>query len=204
MDKRNRWTFKPTTRGIAAPTTVSGAMRLAIADGRALLEDAGRYLFYYGTWYSNTDGICVVCAAGAVMARHFNVGGETVVPSDFDDAWARVLGCIDAVREEQFGRAYEMMTPGVLDAHMFADEVNAALADDPACANGEFTDNVAYAKFLDRLETAVLPAIEDAESAAARTAGPPARNTGAAAEPSSLKRLRPPGSASLQATGAQA
>ena len=79
------------------------------------------------------------------------------------------------------------------------------LQDNRPCADAEFTDNVAYAKFLNRLETAVLPAIEDAESAAAaRTAGPPARNNGAAAEPSSLKRRRPPSSAGPQPTGAQA
>ena len=78
------------------------------------------------------------------------------------------------------------------------------LQDNRPCADAKFTDNVAYAEFLDRLETAVLPAIEDAESAAACTAGPPARNNGAAAEPSSLKRRRPPGSAGPQPTGAQA
>ena len=99
--------------GIAAPTTVSGAVRLAIDDGRALLEGEDRYVFHYSRWHeAHTPDTCSVCAAGAVMARQFDIEGKTMLAYDFDEAWNRVLWTIDAVREQNFALAFGAMVPG--------------------------------------------------------------------------------------------
>ena len=154
--------------GIAAPTTVSGAVRLAIDDGRALLEGEDRYVFHYSRWHeAHTPDTCSVCAAGAVMARQFGIEGKTMLAYDFDEAWNRVLWTIDAVREQNFALAFGAMVPGghrTGDANAFANAVWDALKTHDGDPHSKFRDGVAYAKFLDHLEVATLPAIEHAEA----------------------------------------
>ena len=167
------WQIKPATGGVSAPTTVSGAVRLAIIDGRALLAEGDRYTFHHGAWHNGSyaHSMCAICAAGAVMARRFGVWGKTVSPSDFGPAWERVLRCIDAVRETEFGRAWMEIASGdsaSREADWFKEEVVTRLCNELDDTLGTFVNNDEYAEFLHDLETAVLPAIERAEAAVAR------------------------------------
>ena len=167
-------TVTPKTPGTTAPKTVSGAVRLAIADGRTLLETDDRYAFDHAEWYTTDDSaVCAVCAAGAVMARRFDIVGRWARPRDFDEGWRRTLEAINAVRDECFESAWERMVPGPgaeRDGALFADEVIDALeaGGHGADPDAQFATNEAYARFLDRLESTTLPAIEHAEAEVAR------------------------------------
>ena len=157
--------------GVAAPTTVSGAVRRAIADGRALLE-AGECAFDAATWLSDgAGGSCSVCAAGAVMARQFDTAGRSGRPWDFDEPWKRALTAINAVREECFQTAFSMLYPERDEenaAGVFADTVWARLSDHGYDPHKAFASAEAYTHFLDRLEGVTLPAVEHAEDTIAR------------------------------------
>ena len=156
---------------VAAPTTVSGAVRLAIADGRALLA-RGDYQFESATWHSAGDGrACAVCAAGAVMARQFDIEGKTMQVFQFDDAWNRALRAINAVRGQCYVVAYAIMAPGAHecgDALAFARAVRTALGPGKHNRAAQFTGAAEYTEFLDWLESAIAPAIEHAEAVVAR------------------------------------
>ena len=161
----------PKHPALTAPTTVSGAVRLAIEDGRALLETEG-YDFDADVWHAiNRNGTCSVCAAGAVMARHFDLGRKAVLPYDFDASWNRALQAINAVREECFEQAYAEMAPGPYereDAGVFADAVWAKLDEHGCDLHATFKGARGFARFLDRLESVTLPAIEHAQAEVAR------------------------------------
>ena len=160
-------TMAPNNPANLAPATIAGAVRVALADGRALLGD-GAYAFDWRRWHRrDKDGKCTVCAAGAVMANRFNVTEGVAHTRAFGEAWGRALKAIDAVRSECFGHAYKQMYPRSRkwgDPGTFDERVWAALegAENP---HQYFASAKEFAKCLDYIETTVLPVIERVETA---------------------------------------
>ena len=156
----------PQQGAVPAPTTIAGAVRLSITDGRALLE-TGNYSFDYDTWHAtDCDGECRLCAAGAVMARQFDMEGGTTSVDDFEPQWHNALTAIDSVRERRYCEAYAAMYPYSLTwkgPRRFEETVRARLGDEDNPHN-RFRNNREFTAFLDHLERMTLPAIERAEA----------------------------------------
>lgn len=54
---------------IELPDTLSGLLRLAVKDARAIEKTAG-YRLNMSKWvWPASDGVCEVCMAGAIMVR---------------------------------------------------------------------------------------------------------------------------------------
>ena len=176
MTAKNEYARKiPTLKDDASPcpATIAGAVRLAVNDGRALLGNTA-YAWDHATWHEvETDTTCRVCAAGAVMAKNFDIAERNVDPETFGAAWARALNAIDAVRVENYAEAYWEMYPRARpwreDREAFENDMHALLEREEN-AYGDFRSKDRYAKFLDDLEGRVLPVIEQVEAAMPRRA----------------------------------
>ena len=96
-----------------APRTLAAALKVAIADGRTLLDAPhGQYVFKADRWHDGSDpeAPCAICAAGAVMARTLGASpDEEVAPHRFDGDWGWALCTIDAMRRARWASAFAMM-----------------------------------------------------------------------------------------------
>ena len=157
------------------PASIAAALRASIADGRVLLRTPG-YAFNHKAGHRDQgEGGCVVGAAGASMARRFELSGKTVRAKDFAPEWERVFNTIEAIRTSNYWDAYAMMHGPEWDDesedfyHFVADELGVEgmttlssgfESDNPF---SEFDDHDSYRAYLDHLERVILPAIVHAE-----------------------------------------
>ena len=159
------------TRAVA-PATLAAALRIAIADGRAVLvTHAKRYAFDASYWHEGRRGStkCKICAAGAVMAHRLDAGeDELCFPARFAiSGWNKALCAIDDLRKGAWSAAWRAMHDARPQA--FAERMRAALdAENPGNrtrleAVGEFNSAGGYRAFLDAAETIVLPILERCE-----------------------------------------
>ena len=147
-------------------TTVTAALRLALVDGRALLED-DTYAFDCEAWHDGSrEGVCVVGAAGAVMARRFKVSGMHMHAKHFAFEWERVFNIVEKVRTGDFRGAYTTMYPHACEDEIeyFCETVETELGDAHENPHATFKGREAYRAFLDHFERAILPAIALAEA----------------------------------------
>jgi len=97
--------FKP----ITLPDKLSDLMQLAL-DDLAKVEQDPQYRVNMGDWHNGTTvaygNACVVCFAGAVMAKTLGVPSERfVTPARFDEDTRRKLYALDKAREGYVGMA---------------------------------------------------------------------------------------------------
>ena len=156
-----------------APATLAEALRIAIADGRAVLEGYGeRYAFDALYWHKGAAGVlkCKICAAGAVMVHRLNVEEHEIRdPTDFKPAgeWEKALRAIDALRARRWAEAWRRMH-GTRPLRFF-ERMSAALhGETPGTrtrldAVGEFKTAGGFREFLDVAEALVLPILERCE-----------------------------------------
>jgi hypothetical protein len=82
---------------IELPDTLSGLLRLAVADAQKCANDP-RYVLQMGSWHEPGLKRCSVCMAGAVMAQSLNTQLHAVAfPEDYDDS-EYALMAIDEMR----------------------------------------------------------------------------------------------------------
>ena len=150
-----------------APSSIAAAVRMSIADGRALLETGG-YAFDFEAGHRGAgEGAAIVGAAGAVMAERFDICGNDVCAEHFPRAWERAFGVIEAVRTGAFYGAYVAMYPMMdeEEAMHFSDTLDDALGEALGNPHAKFKTARAYRAFLDHLERVTLPALECVETA---------------------------------------
>jgi hypothetical protein len=81
---------------IELPDTLSGLLRLAVADAQKCANDP-RYVLQMGSWHEPGLKRCSVCMAGAVMAQSLNADPRIqVLPEDYQDEYD--LMAIDEMR----------------------------------------------------------------------------------------------------------
>ena len=165
-----------------APTTLAGALALAIADGRAMLARSDetyrfRALQWHTPQHTSADAmpVCLVCAAGAVMAGTLKVAPKDLVyPGMFDTPWENTLEAIDALRAGAWHVAWNEMHPRTRLEQRgaeFARCVDARLSETgvsrPTVVDlADFAGAEQYARWLDWVEHALAPIIETEERAA--------------------------------------
>ncbi len=129
------------------PGKLSELLELAIADARRL--DRTRYTPMWMTWHRprHTDGKCMVCLAGSVIAgtlgcpteasidiaTHENKDPESTTITDA--AWRRALWALDSAREGDWLDAFRALHDGYPEGELY--EAVEAL---PAPAHTEFND----------------------------------------------------------------
>ena len=172
--------MSPSTSAVA-PATIAGAVRIAVEDGRALLAaGSDAYTFASDTWHiaAMQDLPCVVCAAGAVMARRLAVARTSKSePGDHPPQWECALQAIDSVRAMDWAGAWREMhlyrtSETALtdpDADRFSEALDAALI-----AHGRglrkrlverscFATREEFAAYLDALEHGLLALLAHCE-----------------------------------------
>ena len=169
---------QPTTQ---APRTLGRCLRLAIGDGRALLEAGGEtYLFNASGWHNAFPkfGKCAVCAAGVVMARTLGANARCdATPAHFGPAWRESLRAIDALRRGAWDHAFVLMHGETWEERQgeFAVRMHNTLARSNARLEGRwreaqhFKGEGAYRAFLDLAEQHIAPALEQCEGEMLRT-----------------------------------
>ena len=129
------------------PAKLSDLLELAIADARKL--DRRRYTPMWMTWHRPrpTDGKCMVCLAGSVIAGTLGCAAEMSIDiatresadpeseTISDPAWSRALWALDSAREGDWTAAFRALHHGYPDDDMY-DALRAVPA--PACS--EFND----------------------------------------------------------------
>ena len=84
------------------PDKPSELLEVALADLEKVAKDS-RFAINMSTWYTTSlSGQCVVCAAGAVMAKTLRVGaldGRDLGPSSFSGSLSEKLLAINCLRE---------------------------------------------------------------------------------------------------------
>ena len=133
-------------------------------------------------WESRADPrtACAVCAAGAVIARSLGARAEQDIgPLSVPRTWRNTLYAIDAMRSFRWERAWDVMhgarVSPLYDACVqFAQQLDTALCDggpdryEALRKAGEFEGDEAFARYLDCVETVLLPAVERCEGALLR------------------------------------
>ena len=161
---------RPAPDSPSAPATLADTLALAIADGRSLLkasaDQAAPYQFQSDLWHHSVgdDGeACAVCAAGAVMVRQLDAGGEhDVRPESFGPAWCAALNAIEDLRIGDWVRAFNRMhgTPEHPGAVYFAEHTP------ERNETTSWGDPKGYARWLDMAEQVLFPAVRKAEDRA--------------------------------------
>ena len=159
-------------RAPPAPRTLAEALGVALADGRALAgqdrDGDARYTFNSGVWHDGEGcATCMVCAAGAVMARTLGSPPQrTIYPESFAHAWTCALQAIDALRAEHWRTAFNH-THG--ERHPGGARFAQAMHDDARTGGldgGVFADRAHYQAWLGYVEADMLPAITAHEAEA--------------------------------------
>lgn len=92
------------------PSTLHETLPIAIDDARALDRDAylPHGLFWHGYNTEHPDR-CLVCLAGSIITRTFNVEPATVAsPGNFSDQTERKLRAINHCRVDDYSFAFAM------------------------------------------------------------------------------------------------
>jgi len=139
------------------PDTVSGLLKVAIADARSLPRRT--YLPYYGDWHCKTKGRCRVCLAGSVLASTAGLDPDYEVSLDrLAHNLLLKVESLDAMRTGNWSHAFELIYrhPPAQD---LLDELHAL----PTPAHSNFAGWRQFDLHLKSLEALVpkLRAIED-------------------------------------------
>ena len=160
--------------GTRAPETLARAMRIALADGRALTQDArsdeGRYRFDASRWHAphgERRDTCTVCAAGAVMAGTLRCPPDaTAYPDSFAYPWECVFKSINGLRLRDWRSAFGWMHGARHPGWRVFTRAMKASAPSARGAADDFTGRTQYEAWLDYVETALLPALDACEAQA--------------------------------------
>ena len=152
-----------------APDTLAGALAVALADGRARASAARtgdtHYRFESEVWHNactEWGEACAVCAAGCVIAGTLGrTPSDTVHPDNFSAPWESALVAIEEVRTERWRSAFRTMHG---ERHAGATHFDQAMRADlqeisPALREVHFSGLAQYERWLDHVETTLLPSV---------------------------------------------
>ena len=119
---------------------------------------------------------CEVCLAGAIMVQRLTAKemASVVTPSDWEYPWWEVLLAVDAMRTARWHTAamhMEGVRAGSVDESeerraRFGTLMNARIDEEVQERQGQFRGWPQFGRFLDTMETVVLPTVEASERTA--------------------------------------